>query len=99
MENRLSLSGRGNKHLITEKMQLQLLEGTFTNEEALDIINQMLQVKIKFHENKIEKSHNEEDIKMRERSIKQLQQDFYEARQAILSKGKNCQLEAEIKIN
>ena len=80
-------------------MQLQLLEGTFTNEEALDIINQMLQVKIKFHENKIEKSHNEEDIKMRERSIKQLQQDFYEARQAILSKGKNCQLEAEIKIN
>lgn len=79
-------------------MQLQLLEGTFTNEEALDIINQMLQVKIKFHENKIEKSHNEEDIKMRERSIKQLQQNFYETRQAILLKGKNCQLEAEIKI-
>ncbi|MFN5183392.1 MAG: hypothetical protein ACK5D5_10270 [Bacteroidota bacterium] len=79
-------------------MNLQLLKGHFSQAEALDILTQLIHVKIKFHENKIEKSHNEEDIKMREGRIKQLQQQFYEAKQLILSGSKNCELEAEIKI-
>jgi len=80
-------------------MNLTLIKGSFTSAEALDILTQLVRVKIKFHENKIEKSHSEEDIKMREQRIKQLQQEFYDARQAILINGKTCGLESIITIN
>lgn len=79
-------------------MKLQLLKGHFNQEEALDILTQFVHVKIKFHENKIEKSHNEEDIKMREGRIKELQKEFYEAKKLILSGSKNCELDSEIRI-
>ena len=77
---------------------LQLIKGDFSQTEALELLTQLIHVKIKFHENKIDKSHKEEDVKMREKRIKKLQQDFYEMKQIILSKGKNCSLESEIKI-
>lgn len=79
-------------------MHLQLIKGNFTSSEAIDLLTQLVHVKIRFHESKIENNQNEEDIKMRERRIKQLQQEFYEAKQAILSKGKNCALESIIQI-
>ncbi|MCP1385738.1 hypothetical protein GVN20_18695 [Runella sp. CRIBMP] len=78
-------------------MNIPLLKGNFTQSEALDILTQLVHVKIKFHESKIEKSDNEEDIKMRENRIKNLLQDFYEAKQLIL-KQKQCDLNAEIHI-
>jgi hypothetical protein len=79
-------------------MDIQLLKGNFTQSEALDILTQLIHIKIKFHESKIEKSDNEEDIKMRENRIKQLLQDFYEAKQLII-KQKHCDLKAEIIIS
>ncbi len=79
-------------------MNIQLLKGHFSQSEALDILTQLVHVKIKFHENKIEKSDSEEDIKMRENRIKQLHRDFYEAKQLII-KQKQCDLNAEIKIS
>ena len=78
---------------------LQLIKGSFSQTEALELLTQLVHVKIKFHENKIEKSHHEEDIKMREKRIKHLQQEFYEMKQVILSKGKTCNIESEIKIS
>lgn len=78
-------------------MDIQLLKGNFSQSEALDILTQLVHVKIKFHESKIEKSDNEEDIKMRENRIKKLLQDFYEAKQLIL-KQKQCDLNAAINI-
>lgn len=80
-------------------MNLQLIRGSFTSSEALDILTQLVNVKIKFHERKIDNSHNEEDIKMREQRIKQLQQEFHETKQAILAKGETCELEAGITIS
>lgn len=79
-------------------MDIQLLKGNFSQSEALDILTQLIHVKIKFHESKIEKSDNEEDIKMRENRIKQLLQDFYEAKQLII-RQKQCDLNAEITIS
>jgi hypothetical protein len=78
-------------------MDIQLLKGNFSQSEALDILTQLVHVKIKFHESKIEKSDNEEDIKMRENRIKKLLQDFYEAKQLIITQ-KQCDLNAEINI-
>jgi hypothetical protein len=79
-------------------MDIQLLKGNFTQSEALDILTQLIHIKIKFHESKIEKSDNEEDIKMRENRIKQLLQDFYEVKQLII-KQKRCDLNANIIIS
>ncbi|MBB3837462.1 hypothetical protein FHS57_001456 [Runella defluvii] len=79
-------------------MNIQLLNGHFSSLEAIDLLAQFVQVKVRFHENKIEKSQNEEDIKMREKRIKQLQQDFFEAKQQLL-KQPTTGLNAEIKIN
>lgn len=79
-------------------MNIQLLNGHFSSSEAIDLLAQFVQVKVRFHENKIEKSQNEEDIKMREKRIKQLQQDFFETKQQLL-KQPTTGLNAEIKIN
>ena len=61
-------------------MNIQLIEGEFNAQDALELITQMLQVKVKFHENKIGKSEAEEDIKRREAKIKRLQNDLHEIR-------------------
>lgn len=79
-------------------MQLQLIQGSFSKEEALHILTEVIRVKIKFHEAKIEASSNEEDIKMRERRIKQLQKDFSEARLFMLSKGGRMELQAAVEL-
>lgn len=78
---------------------LQLINGQFDKAEALEILTQIIHAKIRFHENKILKSHNEEDIKMREKRIKQLQHDFHEAKQAIMRGDAKCELISEISIN
>lgn len=68
-------------------MNIQLINGQFSTKEAIDILTQMLHVKVKFHESKINESSSEEEIKMREKRIKELQKDLYEVRNYIESKG------------
>jgi len=68
-------------------MELHLIDGQFSATDAITIITQMAEVKIKYHENKIKGSHNEEDIKMRERKIKTLQNELAETRTYILSQN------------
>jgi len=53
-------------------MNIKLLNGNFSKQDAMELITKFIQVKISFHESKIKQSHNEEDIKMRESRIKQL---------------------------
>lgn len=80
-------------------MELNLVKGSFEKEEALDIIAQMIQIKIKFHERKIQSDSNEEDIKMRELRIKQLQQELFHARQFIQNKANNVSIQANIALD
>ena len=76
-------------------MNLQLIKGRFSKEEGIELLTQMVQVKIRFHEQKISKSHDEADIKMREKRIKQLQQDLQEARTALLARTESyCDITA-----
>jgi hypothetical protein len=77
-------------------MELQLLNGTFSSKESIDILNQLFQVKIKFHEDKIKTSQNEEDVKMRERKIKFLQNELADARQLITTKTGYISLSSQI---
>jgi len=77
-------------------MNLQLIQGQFSTQEAIDIITQMINVKIKFHESKIDSAHNEEDIKMREQRIKQLQQHLHESRIHIEKQGGMIKITSEL---
>jgi len=67
-------------------MHLQLLNGSFTKSEALDLITQMVSVKIKFHEDRIERDANEEDSKMREAKIRYLQNELLKVKSYLSAK-------------
>jgi hypothetical protein len=69
-------------------MTVQLVSGEFSKLETLNMITQMFEMRIKFHEDKIMSSHNEEDVKMRERKIKFLQGELSQARKYLVSKDK-----------
>jgi hypothetical protein len=79
-------------------MVIQLMQGQFNTNEAIEIIAQMVHVKIKYHENKITGTSNEEDIKNRETKIKGLQKELFEARKRMLSKRENLSIDAVINI-
>ena len=77
-------------------MKIQLIEGHFDAQDAIEIIAQMIHVKIKFHENKIDNANNEEDVKMREKKIHLLQKNLFEVRKMIELKGEGVSLNSEI---
>ncbi len=79
-------------------MNIQLIQGQFNKTDALDLITQMVHIKIKYNENKIKQTENEEDIKMRESRIKQLQKDLYELRKHLESNGNKIILTSQIEI-
>ena len=79
-------------------MVIQLIQGQFNPNEAIEIITQMFHAKIKYHENKIAGNSNEEDIKSRETKIKRLQKELFEARESVLSKRKSLNIDAKINI-
>ncbi|MBU1373578.1 MAG: hypothetical protein KKG25_16175 [Bacteroidetes bacterium] len=72
------------------------MQGHFSKKDAIDLITKLITVKIRFHEDKTPSSHSEEGIKMREKSIKQLQKELYDARIKIESMTDNVNLESEI---
>lgn len=53
-------------------MKIELIDGTFSREDAIELISVMILTKIKFHERKISQSDELEDIQFRERKIKSL---------------------------
>lgn len=79
-------------------MKLTLMKGSFEKEDCLDLLQQMIEVKIKFHEKKVMKGENEEDIKMRERRIKELQSELMNARKQIEDQVGLTEIYSEIHI-
>lgn len=79
-------------------MNIQLIHGKFSAKDAIGIITQMIHIKVKYHENRINNSSNEEDIKFRESKIKQLQKELVEFKNNIDEKEGNVILSATIKI-
>jgi hypothetical protein len=79
-------------------MNFQLIQGEFNSTDAIELIAQMVHIKIKYHENKINSNSNEEDIKIKESKIKHLQKELFELRKTINSKNNTVKVEAIIKI-
>lgn len=80
-------------------MELQLIKGSFSTEDALSLLSKIIGEKIRFHESKIEKSHSEEDIHMRERRIQELQNDLHGIRQYLQKKSGQASLNAHITVD
>ncbi len=79
-------------------MNMQLIEGHFTSAEAIDIITQMVHIKIRFQEGKITPECSEENIKMRERRIQQLQIELGELVRFIHQKSDSIGVIASVEV-
>ncbi len=79
-------------------MNINILDGTFNKTDTLDLLTKFIDVKIKFQEQKIKSSHNEEDLKMRENRIKSLQKDLYNAREYLQKQNDSITLTSIINI-
>lgn len=79
-------------------MNIQLLQGEFSSNDALELITKMIHIKVKYHESRISTESSEEDIKYRESRIKRLQKELYDLRKSIDGNKKNLKLDAIIKI-
>lgn len=79
-------------------MQIQLIKGHFNAKEAIELIVELIHVKIKFHQAQINDASVEEDIKTREHRIKQLQKDLYNVRNYIKQLDGSITIESEITI-
>lgn len=79
-------------------MKIQLIQGEFNSQEALNLIQQMIQIKIKYHEDKILKNVLEEDIKYRESKIKKLQDELYHLKKMSNEKDKKIKMESVVHI-
>lgn len=77
-------------------IQLQLIKGRFDKAEAFDLISQMVNIKIKYHEEKIRVAEKEEDIKMRENRIKQLQRELHEFKNRVWLNDQAVNIESGI---
>ncbi|MGE0568515.1 MAG: hypothetical protein AB7O73_11240 [Bacteroidia bacterium] len=80
-------------------MDLNLLDGVYSQNDALDLITKLIHVKIQYHENKIQNTQLEEDIKMRENRIIELQKELYDFRKTIHDKKNKIRLSAIINYN
>lgn len=77
-------------------MRIELIKGQFTKGDALTIIRKLIDVKIRFQEEKIKFSDNEEDIKMRESRIISLQKDLSESRRLVEAHSGLISLHSEL---
>jgi hypothetical protein len=77
-------------------MKIDLIKGEFRRDEANALIGEMIQAKIRFHENKISSSGTEEDIKFREQKIKSLQDSWHRIRTASQSDSGTVRVDAEL---
>ena len=79
-------------------MNIQLIQGQFNAKDAIDILTQMIHVKVKYHENKISNTASEEDIKFCETKIKRLQKDLFEIKNYIIQTGATINIQSEINL-
>ena len=79
-------------------MEISLLKGRFTSNELEELVEKMIQMKISFHENRIQLLLNEEDIKAREKRIIELQQNLHDARK-MLKEKQGTSYDMDVKIS
>lgn len=80
-------------------MQLELINGQFSTLEVLDLVSQMVATKIRFLENKVCNSSQEEDIKSKEAKIIALQNKLTYIRQKLNTTSRDIKLHCTIELD
>ena len=82
-------------------MEIKLIDGVFTIDEAEKLLTAIFQTKISFHEQKIKTIyHTEEDIEHSERRIMQLEETLRNTIRKLKAKGQtHTSLNAHIEVN
>lgn len=80
-------------------MHLTLIDGTFSAAEAQELITRLVQVKLRFHEERIRPGSSEEDVHMREQRITRLQQELAAFRQQLPPHDHAIQLHALVELH
>jgi hypothetical protein len=79
-------------------VEIQLIQGSFSNTEATELLTRLLQMKIAFHEEKIALSSSPEDIRMRESRIRFLKAQIPEVQRAMADRGQVVRMKGTIEI-
>lgn len=80
-------------------MDIQLIQGEFSTAETIDIVAQMVQVRIRFHERAIASNSSEEDIEYRESRIRSLQRELHDLKQQFSLPDQRLTMEARIRLS
>jgi hypothetical protein len=80
-------------------MEISLINGSFSKNDALHLIDQLMHVKVKFHEDKINKNQNLDDIKTREKRIIQIQNQLRACKETLFNLDGDVVINGNIKIN
>lgn len=80
-------------------MNMKILEGQYATADALHMIGQLFQWKIRYHEERIAPDASEEDIAMRERQISRLQHEWQQLRQALRGNGPVLELSLQAQVH
>ena len=80
-------------------MHMQILEGQYATADALDMLSQIFQWKIRYHEACIDANTSEEDIAMRERQISRLQHEWQQLRQTLRGNSSDMYLSLQAQVN
>lgn len=79
-------------------MKIQLIKGEFSNTDSIDLLKKIITAKIEFHEDKIQSGMNEEDIKLRENKIKNLQTYLQDVQKYVSQKGDRVAILSHIEL-
>ena len=81
-----------------ESIKVNIADGVFYSGDAASIIRGMIEVKVKFHEDKISRLSNLEEIKMREQRIKELQRMQSKIHDWLKAHGEQTNLELTLSV-
>ena len=82
----------------TESIKVNLANGVFYSGDAASIIRGMFEVKVKFHEDKISRLSNIEEMEMREQRIKELQRMQSKIQEWLKAHGEQANLELTLSV-
>jgi hypothetical protein len=85
-------------HETAESIKVNLANGVFYSGDAASIIRGMIEVKVKFHEDKISRLSNLEEIEMREQRIKELQRMQSKIQDWLKAHGEQASLELTLSV-
>ncbi len=80
-------------------MRINLIDGSFTKIEAIELLTQLIATKINFHMSKIGESLEEEDIKHREKRISALQNELQLMRAEISRSSKRINIDCQLNLS